>query len=61
MIYDIEYIKNLDSENLVFNYLDAYVEKDNEDKYLIFSSTEQNKEALENYAELWDEVKDQIE
>ena len=28
---------------------------------MIFASTHKNKEALENYTELWDEVKDQIE
>ena len=34
---------------LVFINLDAYIEKNNEDKYLIFASTDKNKEALENY------------
>ena len=28
---------------------------------MIFASTEKNKEALENYTELWDKIKDQIE
>ena len=28
---------------------------------MIFASTGKNKEALENYTELWDEIKDQIE
>ena len=28
---------------------------------MIFASTDKNKEALENYTELWDEIKDQIE
>ena len=49
VIYDIEYIKNLDSENfiyLVFNYVDAYIEKNNEDKHLIVASTDKNKEAF---------------
>ena len=35
--------------------------KNNENKYLIFASTDKNKEALENYTELWDKIKDQIE
>ena len=55
--YNIEYIKNFDSANslyLIFNNVDAYSEKDNEDKYLIFAST------LENYAEFWDEIKNQL-
>ena len=28
---------------------------------MIFASTDKNKEALENYTELWHEIKDQIE
>ena len=64
VIHDIEYFKNLYSENslyLVFNNIDGYIEENNKDKYLIFASTDKKKEALENYTELWDEVKDQIE
>ena len=64
VIYDIEYIKSLDNEDslyLVFNNGDAYIEESNENKYLIFASTDKNKEALENYTELWDEIKDEIE
>ena len=69
VIYDIEYFKNLDNENsiyLVFNNVGAYIEcnsteENNEDKYLVFASADKKKEALENYTELWDEMKDQIE
>ena len=64
VIYDIEYFKNLNSKNslyLAFNNVDGYIEENNEDKYLIFALTDKNKEALENYTELWDETKDQIE
>ena len=64
VIYYIGYFKNLDSSDslyLVFNNVDAYIEENNENKYLIFASTDKNKEALENYTELWDESKDQIE
>ena len=64
VIYDIKYFKNLDSANspyLIFNNVDAYIEETNENKYLIFASTDKNKEALENYTELWDEIKDQLE
>ena len=51
VIYDIEYItmKRTDNENslyLIFNNVDAYIEDNNEDKYLIFASTDKNKEAL---------------
>ena len=64
VIYDIEYFKNLNSKNsrhLVFNNVDAYIEENNEDKYLIFALTDKNKEVLENYIDIWDEIKDQIE
>ena len=55
VMYDIKYIKNLnslDSLYLVFNNLDAYIEKSGENRYLIFASTEKNKIMLKNYIEL---------
>ena len=64
VIYGVEYFKNFDNKKslyLVFNNVEAYIEKYNEDKNLVFALTDKNKEALENYTELWDEVKDQIE
>ena len=57
-------MKSLDNANslyLIFNNVDVYIEENNENKYLIFASTDKNKEVLENYTELWDEIKDQIE
>ena len=65
VIYHNEYItmESLGGENshyLVFNNVDVYTEENNENKYLIFVSTDKNKEALENYTELWDETKDRI-
>ena len=44
--YDLKYIKNLNSLNslyLVFNNLDAYIEKSSENRYLIYASTEKIK------------------
>ena len=69
VIYEIEYFINFDSKNylyLIFNNVDAYIEynsteDDSETKYLVFPFTGKNKEALENYTELWDEIKYQIE
>ena len=55
VIYEIEYFKNLNSKNsphLVFNNVDAYIEENNEDKYLLFALTGKSKEALENYTKL---------
>ena len=63
IMYDIKYIQNVNSLNtlnLVFNNLDAYIEKGGENRYLTFTSTEKNKIMLKNYMELWDEIKDQI-
>ena len=40
IVYDIKYIKNLNGSNslyLVFNNLDAYIEKSGKNKYLIFA------------------------
>ena len=70
--YHIKYIAmksldhvNIDCENslyLVFHNIDRYiVEKNNEDKYLVFASTDKNKEILEKCTKLWNEIKNQIE
>ena len=64
IIYDIKYIKNLSGSNslyLVFNSLDAYIEKSGENIYLIFASTDKNEMVLGDYTEIWDEIKEQIE
>ena len=45
---------------LVFNNVDAYFEYIDEDKYLVFALTNKNKKALENYKELWNEIKEEI-
>ena len=70
-IYYIEYITmkslehvNVDSQNpfyLIFDNVDGYIEESNEDKYLIFSFRDKNKEVLKNYAELWNDTKNEIE
>ena len=64
IMYDIKYIKNLNSSDslyLVFNNLYAYIEKSGENRYLTFASTEKYKIMLKNYIELWDEIKEKIE
>ena len=53
IMYDIKYIKNLNSSDslyLAFNNLDVYIEKSGENRYLIFASTGKNKIILKNYA-----------
>ena len=54
IIYVIKYIKNLNCSNslyLVFNDLDAYIEKGGKNKYLIFASTDKNEMVLD-YTEI---------
>ena len=63
IIYHVKYINNLESSNslyLVFNNLDAYIEENDEDKYLVFAKTHNNGSLLEKYIELWDEMEKQI-
>ena len=72
VIYDIEYttMKSLDNENivspnslyLIFNNVDVYIEcnsneESNSNKYLIFASTDKNKQVLKKYTDLRDNVK----
>ena len=64
VIYDMGYFKNLEGVNslyFILNDVDAYFEEHNENKYFVFALTDKNREALENYKELWSEVKDEIE
>ena len=60
--------KNIDSVDylyLIFNNVNGYIEcnstkQGNEDKYLIFAFTNNNKEVLQKYTKLWDEIKNDI-
>ena len=70
VIYEIKYImmqsinnQNIDREvplSLSFSNVDAYIIEENENKYLIFALTENNKEVLEPYKKLWSKIKKQI-
>ena len=51
----------LDFLYFLLNDLDGYIEKNNRIKYLVFGSTNKNKEALRNYKKIWEEIKRQIE
>ena len=45
---------------LVFNDVDAYLSALMEINTWFFALTDKNKKALENYRELWDEIKEEI-
>ena len=41
--------------------VDGYIEENNGNKYLTFTSTDKNKKVLEKYAKLWDKIKYNIQ
>ena len=54
---------SIDSKNplyLTFNNVDGYIIARNGDKYLIFASTDKNKEVIKKYIKLLNETKNQI-
>ena len=56
--YEIEYYGNLIYDSplyLIFNDVDAYFLSVNENKYIIFASTDKNKNISENYGTLLEE------
>ena len=50
-----------DNLYLFLDDVDGHIEKNNGIKYLVFDSTDENKEALKNYTKLWEETKRQFE
>ena len=60
-IGDYENIYSVNLLYLIIGKVDRYIEEKNESKYLVFDSTDENKEVLEKYTELWDEIKNKIE
>ena len=46
---------------LIINEVDGYIEEKNRSKYLVFDSTDENKEVLKKYTELWDRIKNEAE
>ena len=42
------------------NHASGYIEEKNENKYLIFDSTDGNKELLEKYNDVWNRIKNKI-
>ena len=71
-IYNIEYItiKKIDHyENiysasslyLITGEVDGFIEEKNGSQYLVFDTTDENKEVFKKYIELWNEIKNEIE
>ena len=56
---DFEYV-NIHSVNPLYfmtGEVDGYIEEKRGNKYLVFASTDKNKELLTKYSELWDGIK----
>ena len=46
---------------LLINHANGYIEEKNENEYLIFDSTDENKEQLKKYNNVWNGIKNKIE
>ena len=46
---------------LIIGEVDGHIEEKNGSKYLVFDSTDENKEVLKKYTELWDGIQNEIE
>ena len=46
---------------LFVNHTNRCIEEKNENKYLIFDSTDENKELLKKYSDVWNRIKNKIE
>ena len=61
-IDDCENIYSVNPLYLIIGKVDGHIKcKKDGSKYLVFDSTDENKEVLEIYTELWDGIKNQIE
>ena len=46
---------------LIIGKVDGHIEENNGNKHLVFDSTDENKEVLKRYTQLWDGIKNEIE
>ena len=55
-IGDYESIHSVNPLYFIIGEVDGYIEENNGNTYLIFASTDKNKEVLTKYTELWNKV-----
>ena len=60
-IDDCENISSVNPLYLLVNHANGYIEKKGVNKYLIFDSTDENKELLKKYNDVWNGIKNKIE
>ena len=58
---DYEIIYSINPLYLQVNHANRYIEEKNRNKYLVFKSTDENKELLKKYADVWNGFKNKIE
>ena len=59
-ISDYENINSVNPLYLIIDETDGYIKENNGNKYLTFASTDKNKNVLEKYTQLWNEIKNHI-
>ena len=59
-MYEINDDKEPNTPHIVFNDITCVFRKSGENKYLIFCETRENKRMLQNYTEIFDEMKEQV-
>ena len=60
-IDDYENIYSVNPLYLIISKAIGHIEENNENKYLVFDSSDENKDVFKKYIELWDEIKNKIE
>ena len=60
-INDYENIYSVNPLYLNVNHANGYIKEKNENKYLIFDSTDKNKELIKKYQDIWNGIKNKIE
>ena len=59
-IDDCENIYSVNPLYLLINHANGYIEEKGVNKYLIFDSTDENKELLKKYNDVWNGIRDKI-
>ena len=59
-IDDCEIIKSVNPVYLIINHANGYIDEKGGNKYLIFDSTDKNKELLKKYNDVWNGIKNKI-
>ena len=60
-IGDYNNINSVNPLYLIINEVIGHLEKNNEVKYLVLDEIDENKEVLEKYKEVWEDIKKEIE